>query len=52
MYYAEIKKDGRCFHVTPNELPESETIIKTETNDVLGKYWDGENWIEPQTAEE
>ena len=46
MYFAEIDKNGRCFHVTTTELTESDTVVKTDEADVLGKIWDGEEWKE------
>lgn len=46
MYFAEIDKNGRCFHVTTTELTESDTVVKTDEADVLGKIWDGEKWNE------
>lgn len=55
MFYAEIDKDGRCFHVTPDELPVGESIIQTEEENVLGKIWNGTGWedapVEESTAE-
>ena len=54
MFYAEIDKDGRCFHVSPDELPVGESIIQTEEENVLGKIWNGEGWedapVEESTA--
>lgn len=47
MYYAEVDKNGKCFHITKTKLPESPTIIKTDDRNVLGKIWDGEKWNEP-----
>lgn len=50
-FYCEINKDGYCYHVTQDELPLSETILFAEEN-MFGKTWDGENWIETPKKEE
>jgi len=46
MFYAEIDTNKRCFHVTDNPLPLGNTIIAVESNDVLGKVWNGEMFID------
>lgn len=46
MFYAEINENGKCFHITPNELPLSDTIIAVKDSSVLGKIWDGEKFVE------
>ena len=45
-FYAEINEKGKCFHVTDNPLPEGEFIKKVDSNDVLGKIWNGEYFID------
>lgn len=50
-FYCEIDKDGYCYHVTQDELPLSETILLVEEN-MFGKTWDGENWVETPKNEE
>lgn len=52
MFYAEIDKTGRCFHVTPNELPLGERILLVDGADVLGKIWNGESWEEEPEEEQ
>lgn len=46
MFYCEIDENKRCFHVTTNELPLSDTIILSEENQLGRIYQDGE-WVEP-----
>lgn len=45
MFYNEINEEKICFHVTTNELPESDTIIKSEKSQ-LGKMWIGSEWVD------
>lgn len=52
MYCAEIDENKKCFHVTPDKLPPSDTIIETEYNNVLGKIWNGTDWEEDLSFEE
>ena len=51
MFYAEIDETGRCFHITPDELPLGERILLAESADVLGKIWNGESWEEAPVEE-
>lgn len=51
MFYAEINENGKCFHITENELPLGDNIIATEEN-VIGKIWDGEKFIDDPTVPE
>lgn len=51
MFYAEINETGKCFHVTECELPLSNHIIVTEDTNVLGKIWDGSQWMESPVPE-
>ena len=51
MYYAEIDEGGICFHVTDNELPESDFIIKTDNPNVLGMKYENGDWVEALTSE-
>lgn len=51
MFYAEIDENGKCFHVTGCELPLSNCIIVTDDVNVLGKIWDGSQWMEPPEPE-
>ena len=44
MYYAEVDENGRCFHVTNDKLPLSDTIIEVKNIDVLGMIWNGTDW--------
>ena len=44
MYYAEIDASGICFHLTAQELPLSDTILRTERSDVLGMRYEGGEW--------
>lgn len=46
MFYAEINSEGKCFHVTDNERPLSDTVIAVDDFSVLGKIWDGEKFVE------
>lgn len=46
MYYAEIDASGICFHLTAQELPLSDTILRTERSDVLGMRYEGGEWHE------
>lgn len=51
MFYAEIDKNGFCFHITQNKLPISDSVLLVDEN-VLGKIWDGEKWNDdPSTLE-
>lgn len=50
-FYCEINEDGHCYHATQDELPLSETILFAEEN-MLGKTWNGENWVETPKKEE
>lgn len=52
MYYAEIDENGRCFHVTNDKLPLSDTIIEVENIDVLGMIWNGTEWANETKIEE
>lgn len=47
MFYAEIDATGKCFHITEDKLPLSDTIIEVDEN-VLGKVWNGTTWNEPE----
>lgn len=49
-WYAEIDNTGYCFHTTQNELPLSNTILLAD-EDVLGKVWNGAEWVEPDMAD-
>ena len=46
VYYAEIDARGICFHLTTQELPLSDTILRTERSDVLGMRYEGGEWHE------
>ena len=46
MFYAEINQNGKCFHLTTNPLPLSDTVTQTDDPDALGKIWDGEKFVE------
>ena len=52
MYYAEIDENGRCFHVTNDKLPLSDTIIEVKNIDVLGMIWNGTDWKQESKSEE
>ena len=52
MYYAEIDENGRCFHVTNDKLPLSDTIIEVKNIDVLGMIWNGTEWANETKIEE
>lgn len=52
MFYAEINKNGKCFHVTQNRLPLSDTVVVTEDENVIGKIWNGEKFIDDPTVPE
>lgn len=51
-WYAEIDESGKCFHVTQNELPLSETIVLADRN-VLGERYENGVWVkvEPEPVE-
>lgn len=49
-WYAEIDETGYCFHTTQTELPLSDTILQADEN-VLGKVWNGTEWVDPDTAD-
>lgn len=44
-FYCEINEQGICYHVTTNELPLSERIIKCDKPQ-LGKKWTGSEWVD------
>ena len=52
MYYAEVDENGRCFHVTNDKLPLSDTIIEVKNIDVLGMIWNGTDWKQESKSEE
>lgn len=52
MYYAEIDENGRCFHVTNDKLPLSDTIIEVKNIDILGMIWNGTDWKQESKSEE
>ena len=51
MFYAEIDEAGKCFHVTECELLLSDNVVVTDDIKVLGKIWDGNQWLEPPEPE-
>ena len=48
MYFAEIDENGKCFHITEDELPLSDRILLADRN-VIGMVWDGEKWNDPES---
>lgn len=46
MFYCEIDETGKCFHVTTNELPLSDTIILSDKPQ-LGRIYQNGEWVDP-----
>ena len=45
MFYAELNENKKCIHVTDRPL-EGEHVMQVESMDVIGKVWDGKEFVE------
>lgn len=45
MFYAELKENGKCFHVTDSPL-KGEHVMQVESMSVIGKIWNGSEFVD------